>query len=473
MRRLLAFGLGLLSLLSGCAPTLSRPDHIQTPPLHFVVPQVDHTTLSNGIHLYFREDHELPLVSLTVMARGGAGDDPADKVGLASLLARALRTGGAGPRTPDQVDAGLERIAADFNISADTYSLSFELSLLATDLLFGIDLLRDTLRTPGLDPSRIELARRQMLEAIRRQNDHPQAIAGRVFQKAVYGDSPLGRTPTEESVQAISHSDLLAAYREIITPGNLWIAVSGDFDRAQIIAALEARFSSWSVQESPPRPLPQLGHPAGGIVIVGQKEVPQTVVMLGQLGVDKSAVDLQAVRVMNFILGGGSFNSRMMKEIREERGLAYSVQSYFQVGRFLPGPFVAQCETRSGTTLEALNLMRAEIERIRNEQVTSEELRVAKESLINSFVFSFTDPHEVVTQAMRLDFYDYPADYLQSYRDKIEALTIADVQKAARERLHPEQMTIVLVGDEARFDAPVASLGLPIERLSLPQGKSR
>ncbi len=187
--------------------------------------------------------------------------------------------------------------------------------------------------------------------------------------------------------------------------------------------------------------------------------------MLGQIGVDKGSPDLHAVRVMNFILGGGSFNSRMMKEIREERGLAYSVYSYFQVGRLLPGPFIAQCETKSSTTIEALELMLAAMKTIREEPVRPEELQVAKESLNNSFVFSFNDPHEVVTQAMRLDFYDYPVGYLESYRDKVESLTLAAIQQAARAHLQPEKMSIVLIGNEQEFESPLMKLGLPLERL--------
>jgi zinc protease len=206
-----------------------------------------------------------------------------------------------------------------------------------------------------------------------------------------------------------------------------------------------------------------------GVALIGQKELPQSIVMLGQIGVDKGAPDLHAVRVMNFILGGGGFNSRMMKEIREERGLAYSVYSSFQVGRLLPGPFIAQCETKSSTTIEALELMLAAMTTIREQPVRAEELQIAKESLNNSFVFSFTTPHDVVTQAMRLDFYDYPDDYLESYRDKVEALSLADIQQAARDHLQPAQMSIVLIGNEQEFEAPLTTLGFPVERLVVPQ----
>lgn len=467
------FSLLLLFLfLGGCTSALPRPDRIATLPLHFSVPQVEHVTLTNGIRVYFKEDHELPLINMTVMVPGGEIDDPAEKVGLASLLAKSLRTAGAGSRSPDQIDTQLEQMAVDFSTSADSYAMTLDLSLLGTDLLPGLDLLQDVMRTPAFDSTRIELARKQMLESIRRQNDHPQAIANRALLQAIYGDHPLGRTPTEVTVQAITREDLLTVYAQTFSPERVWIAVSGDFNRTQLLAELEARFAGWPAQRGLPRTLPPLKAGRDGVVILGQKDLPQSVIMLGQIGVDKGAPDLPAVRVMNFILGGGSFNSRMMKEIREEKGLAYSVYSYFQVGRLLPGPFIAQCETKSSTTIEALELMLGAMETIRTQPVRPEELQVAKESLNNSFVFSFSSPHDVVTQAMRLDFYDYPRDYLESYRDKVDALSVADIQQAARDHLQPKQMSIVLIGNEAGFESPVNSLGLPLERLPVPEKKS-
>ena len=458
----------LTVLLVGCSAPQFRPDQIPTPPLHFAVPQIEPIILTNGIRVFLKEDRELPLIQLTVMAPGGAIDDPAEKVGLASLLARGMRTAGTGSRSADQVDTDLEQLAADLSITADTYALTLDLSLLASDLLSGLDVLQEVLRTPAFEVERLELARKQSLEAIRRQNDHPQSIASRTLLQAIYGDHPLGRTPTEATVTAIKREDLLAAYQGIFSPEKIWIAVSGDYDREQLLAGLEARFASWSAQQPVPRVLPPLVGGKAGVAIHGQKDLPQSVVMLGQVGIDKGAPDQHAVRVMNFILGGGGFNSRMMKEIREERGLAYSVYSHFQVGRFLPGPFIAQCETKSSTTIEALKLMLTAMETIREQPVRAEELHIAKESLINSFVFSFTNPHEVVTQAMRLDFYDYPDDYLESYRDKVEALSLTDIQQAAQEHLQPERLSIVLIGNEQGFEAPLTTLGFPLERLVTP-----
>lgn len=463
MRRLLLL---LLPLLAACQPTLpARPDQVASPPLQFQVPQVEQLTLANGMRLYLKEDHELPLVEVTVMVDGGAIGDPPEKTGQSELFGVLLRTGGVGGRTPEQVDAALERMAADFSVATDTYATSLSLSLLKDNLDEGLALLADTLRRPRFDAQRLVLARQQKIEAIRRQNDRPAAIASRLMMQAIYGDHPLGRTPTEATVKTVTVADLSAFHRDRFHPGSTWIAVSGDFDRAALLSLLERLFGDWPQVAVAPQPLPPvLAETAPQLQIV-ERDLPQSVVLIGQLGVDKSAPDLQAVRLMNYILGGGGFNSRLMREIRSDRGLAYSVYSYYQVGRRLPGPFLAQSETKCGSTLEVVRLMREQIERMRTVPVDEAELHQAKESLINSFVFAFSDSHEVVTQELRLDFYGYPPGYLENLRAQIAAVTVADVQRAAQQHLDPARLRVVLVGASQNFDGSLTECGLPVQEV--------
>jgi zinc protease len=464
-RRNILLSLFLLALLlPGCAPSLLevRPDQLTFPPLVFHVPQVETVELPNGIRLYLKEDPELPLVQLTAMLEAGSIGDPADKTGQGGLFAAVLRTGGAGGATPDALDRTLERLAADLSVTTDTYATTFDLSLQAGDLEAGMGLLADLLRRPGFAPERLELARKQAIEGIRRQNDEPEAIASRVLMKAIYGDHPLGRTPTVATVSAIRRDDLIDFHRRYFHPNNLWLAVSGDFDRAALLALIERALGDWPRVEFTPQTIPAVTTAATPVVLVGQKDIPQTTILIGELGIDKSAPDLHAVRVMNHILGGGGFNSRLMREVRSNRGLAYSVYSYFQVGRLLPGPFIASCETKSASTLETVGLMRRLMAEMREEPVAASELSLARESLVNSFVFGFTDSHEVVSQLLRLDFYDYPPGYLETYRDRVAAVSAEDVLAAARTRLHPDRQAVVLVGDASAFTDAAAVLGLPL-----------
>ena len=459
--------IGLVSLLAACAPPVApRPDRLTFPPLTFQVPAVEKLILPGGIRLYLKEDHELPLVRITALAGAGDISDPADKTGQGGLFAAVLRTGGAGERSPENFDDEVERLAADLTVATDTYATTCELSLRSGDLQTGLGLLSDLLRRPRFDAGRLELARRQALEALRRQDDKPGVIAQRTLRRAIYGAHPLGRTPTVATVAAVTRDDLIAFQQRFITPDNLWLAITGDFDRSQLLAELGRAFGDWSAGPAPRQEFPPVTKAPAAAVWVADKELPQTTVLLGEVGIDKDAPDLQATRVMNFILGGGGFNSRMMREIRSNRGLAYSVYSYFQVGRRLPGPFIAGTETKSSTTLAVVRLLRDEMERMRREPVTAEELHLAQESLVNSFVFAFTDSHEVVSQQLRLDFYGYPSDYLQRYRERVAAVTTAEVLQAARDHLHPERQAVVLVGESGKFDESPATLGLPVETVA-------
>ncbi|MCD4687953.1 MAG: insulinase family protein [Desulfuromonadaceae bacterium] len=454
-------------LLSACVGQRSpfRPDQVASPPLTFAVPQVEQRVLDNGMRLYLNPDHELPLIKISLMIGAGSIGEPAAKSGLVQLYAAALRSGGAGRLSPQAFDDNLEAIAADLAVSSGSYSVSCSLSLHRDDLESGLALFADLLRRPRFDEQRMELARRQMLEGIRRQNDEPGAIAQRHLRRSLYGDHPLGRTPTLDTVEAISGKDLLGFHSRYVLPNNLWLAVSGDFDPTEMELLLGKLFGDWPLQPFEPQEIPPLTAPLEPVVLALPKEVPQTTVLLGQRGITKDHPDLYALRVMNFILGGGGFNSRLMREVRSNRGLAYSVYSFFQAGRRLPGLFVAGCETRTESVDEVVILMRDEMRRISEEPVSEEELKTARQSLVNSFVFAFENPHEVVSQAMRLDFYGYAEDYLQGYRDRLAAVTADEVLDAARQHLQWDGQMIVLVGEQTGSAQPAERFGLPVAGL--------
>jgi zinc protease len=443
----------------------SHPEQLTFEPLIFQVPEVERLELPNGIRLYFRQDQELPLVQITAMVEAGSIGDPEEKTGQGALFAAGLRGGGAAGRSPAEFDEQLARLAADLSVGTDTYATTFNLSLRSEDLPEGLAMLEDLLRRPGFEPARLEISRRQMLEGIRRQDDNPGSVASRALMRAIYGDHPLGRTPTEESVAAITRADLLDFHQRYFHPNNLWLSVSGDIERQELLVLLERVFGNWPQQPLVHQEIPPITAAPKPVLLVGSREIPQTTILLGAIGIDKDAPDLHAVRVMNYILGGGGFNSRLMREVRSDRGLAYSVYSSYQVGRRLPGPFVAGSETRSAATATVVQLMKEQMRNLRSQPVTEQELRLAKESLINSFVFVFTDSHEIVAQTMRLDFYDYPPDYLQTYRDRVAAVTDADVLQAARTHLRPDDLTVVLVGQAEVFGAAMAQFGLPQEEI--------
>lgn len=453
-----------LALLAGCTLThrMEHPDKLHFAALGFELPRVERFQLANGVQVFLREDHELPLVTISAMFDAGSLNDPSGKSGLAQLHSSAVRGAGAGDRSADEVEATLERIAADLSVDSESYATILNLSLQTADLDEGMGLLTDMMRHPLFAPQRVELARRRMLEGIRREADSSSVVAQKTLISSLYQGHALGVMPTLESVEAIELEDIKGFHRRFIRPDNLWLAVSGDIDRNTLENLLGRLFEGWnSVSQPSPQlqPLPLEPPPSVSLV---RKEIPQTTVLMGQRGIEKSDPDLYALRVLDFILGGGSFNSRLMQEIRTRRGLAYSVYSYFQVGRRLPGLFVAGTETKNATVVEVVGLMRQEMENMTREPVTEEELVLAKDSLINSFVFAFDDSHEIVSQTMRLAFYGYPEDYLVRYRERMAAVTAQDVLAAARRHLRPQAQTLILVGNPEQPAELAKQLGLPL-----------
>ena len=457
----------LLMLTSCVSPLATQPGQLDYPALDFHLPDVQTITLVNGIRLYLKEDKELPLVQMTAMVGSGAMTTPEGKTGLDGLFGSTWRTGGAGDRTPEALDEYLDFLAADLSASMGAYSAQLSLSLRSEDLDKGLAVLSDLLIRPRFAEQRLELARLQAQESLRRQNDSPGAISRRLLMAALYPHHYLGYSPTAESLAAVTRQDLVDFQQTYFAPNNLWIAVSGDFDRENLLRLLDDNLGDWPQRQVPLQQLPEVTRSKAGAIQVAAKELPQTTIVIGDLGLTKDHPDQYAVRVLNYILGGGGFNSRMMREIRSNRGLAYSAYSYFQVGRRLPGPFVAGTETKNASVVPALGLTRDIMTGLREELVSDEELQLAKESQINSFVFGFEDTHAVVSQKMSLAFFGYPDDYLARYRDRIAAVTAEDVQRAAREFIDLSRQQIVLVGNPEGFRHELEKFNLPVVDVKL------
>jgi zinc protease len=455
-------------ILTGCsAPQPKHPDQLQYPALDFQLPEVETLVLANGIHLYLKEDNELPLVQITAMLGSGAMTTPADKIGFAGLFGSTWRTGGAGDRTPEELDEYLDHLAANLSASMGPYTAELNISLRSEDLGKGVAVLGDLLLRPTFAVERLDLARLQAQESLRRQNDRPGTISRRLLMAVLYPNHYLGYSPTPKTLASITKQDFVDFQQTYFAPNNLWIAVSGDFDRVNLLKLLNDYFGDWAQREVQEQQIPSITRSESGAIQVAAKELPQTTIVIGDLGLTKDHPDQYAVRVLNYILGGGGFNSRMMREIRSNRGLAYSAYSYFQVGRRLPGPFIAGTETKNASVVPAISLTREIMVDLRNNLVTDEELQLAKESQINSFVFGFENTHSVVSRQMSLAFFDYPEDYLARYRDRIAAVAAADVQRAAREFINLSRQQIVLVGDPEEFRKELGGFGLPVVEVDL------
>jgi predicted Zn-dependent peptidase len=238
------------------------------------------------------------------------------------------------------------------------------------------------------------------------------------------------------------------------------LAVSGDFERGMLLKELNAAFGPTAKNTALVLPdVPQPKQLFRGEILYGRKDVNQSVIRMGHLGLSKDSPDIYAVRILDYILGG-SFTSRLTMEIRTNQGLAYSVGSHFDIGRRFTGSFIAETETKAESTVRAISLMKEIIAGITKEPVSDQELNAAREYMINSFMFGFTSPASIVTQRARLEYYGYPDDYLERYRDNIAKVTKTDVLNAAKKYLHPEAFKLVVIGDSAKFDQPISKLGV-------------
>lgn len=449
----------LMSLVA-CA-SASRtvdPRTLSFAPLNFSIPTSERITLANGMVVYLLEDHELPLVNMTAYINVGGIYEPAEKTGLAGITGALIRSGGTSSLSPDQLDAELEFMASGIESGIGDDAGNLSMFTLKKNLDRTLELFADVLIRPAFNEGRFELARKNTREAIRRQNDDPKAIAGREFRRALYDGHPLGTVVTMETIDRISRDDLVAFHQRFYRPKGMILGVSGDFSSAEMKTKLEKLFAGWN---PPEEALPQVGAPdttPKKQTLLARKQVSQSVIRMGHLGLEKNNPDQYAVRVMDYILGGG-FTSRLTQEIRSNQGLAYHAGSRFDIGRRFPGIFTAETETKSASTTKVIGLIREIISGMTREPVSEAELSLAKDSIINSFIFGFAKADSVVTQQARLEFYGFPAGYLEGFRDNIARVSRDDVLRVARKYMHPDAMTIMVVGDDGKFDQPLSAFG--------------
>lgn len=420
-------------------------------PVRFTPPEPERVVLENGMVVYLLEDHELPLVTISALIKSGTWLDPSEKVGLAGITGAVMRTGGTQRMAATEVDEALERIAASVSVGIGSESGSASLDVLTKDLDGGLQIFADVLMTPAFDPSRLHLAKLQTIEGIRRRQDQPQSIAGREFAKLTYGpEHPFARESSVASVSKVTRDDLMAFHAKAIHPNGIILGVTGDFSRDNMLARLRKTFGAWAKGAPPEMTLPPVPDDAasGGqrLVRVIGKGTSQTHVRVGHLSLKENDPDYPAFTVLNDILGGSSFRSRLFQDIRTKRGLAYSVGSGLRAGTHERGVWLMRAETKVESTQEAIGRLIANMERLREEPVTDEELAEAKESFVNSFVFSFASPSAIVNRLMGLEYDGLPKDFLQRLRDEVVKMTKQDLLAVARKHLHPERLRILAVG---------------------------
>jgi zinc protease len=422
--------------------------------------------LSNGMVIFLQEDHELPLIDGSARIRGGSRNDPASKVGLADIFGEVWRTGGTKMQTGDQLDDFLEVRAAKVETGGGPDSTSISLSCLKGDFEDVFKVFADLLENPEFRADKLDLAQKQAYDGISRRNDEVGEIAARESAKLAYGtDNPYAREPEYSTIAAITRQDLLDWHKTYIHPNHIILGISGDFDSGAMEAKLRAAFEAWPKDGELPKEEIQY-HPAKpGYYLIPKEDVNQSNVHMVALGILRNNPDYYAISVFNEAFGGG-FSSRLFNDIRTKRGLAYNVGGGIGANFGHPGIQQFVVGTKSGTTIEAIQAIDEDIDNLAKQPITDEEIKAAKDAILNAFIFRLDSPDKVLAERVTYEFYGYPADWLDKYPGEIQKVTAADVNRVAAKYVHRDQLAVLVVGNTKEFDKPLSSLG-PVKEVDI------
>lgn len=458
----------------------SKPwEKIPIPTLHEFKPQQPkRIQLKNGIVIFLQEDHELPFVSGSVLIPGGARDEDPAKTGLVDLYGQTWRTSGTAKTNGDAMDDLLEAKAAHIETTGgiDSTSLAWDSLKGDADQVFAMAM--DLLLHPKFDGEKLQLAQQQAATGIVRRNDDEGEIAGREAAKLVYGaNSPYTRQPELATIGAITVADL-QAWHDRTVGGKLIVGISGDFDSAAMETKLRAAFESLPPVKAAPARHDVFKSPAQSVYFINKEDVNQSNVQIVGLGTDRHNPDVPTLALMNDILGGG-FASRLFQKVRTELGLAYAVNGGYGFSYDHPATFRVAVMTKSASTVDATKAALAEIAGLTSTSFTEVELNRSKDDILNSFLFRYDTKDKVLAESERLEFYGYPANYLETYEAALKKVTVADLNAAAKKYIHSDQLAVLVVGNGAEIKpgldelklGPVRNVDITIPQPGGPSGK--
>jgi zinc protease len=447
------------------------PDILKFKDIDFKPKNPGYEKIREGLNFYYIEDDEVPAVSVYIIIKTGKLDNPKEKAGLASLTVDLMKSGGTKDMTPEEMEEKIDFLGARiYAYSLNEYS-RFNLWTLKKNFNDSWKLLTDMIINPRFDEKRLELEKMKELESIRRRWDRPITVGFTLFRELVYGkEFAEVRRTTSSGIKSISNADIQNFYKKFIKDQEIIIAFSGDFDKKEAINLVSKTFSGWQCKPAVKRDIPEVKlATAPGIYLINKEDMTQTVVSVGHLGINRLDPDNVEINVLNFIYGAGSFNSRIMREIRSNRGLAY--MAFGSVGRGRDkGTFSNFCMTKNESVGEVITIMRDIMNDITKKPVTAEELELAKKYEKNSFVHLFDSPASVLLQKLINKLQGYPDNYLETYLKRIGKVDAGKVLEMARRTIHPDQLITLVVGKKEAIMDQLKSLttGKVIE-LELPK----
>lgn len=472
MRRAAGLWLLALAIASSAAgqetwPTERPPRPLAAKDVSF--PPYQMKTLANGLQVIAVSHHEQPAVSLRLIVRAGGAQDPAERPGAASLAA-ALLDQGTTTKSAEQIATAIDSIGGAIGAGATSDLTSVHAAVMKDSFGVALDLVSDLVRNPAFAPEEVERQRQQILSGLKVSYDDPDYLAGVVFDRLVYGFHPYGKpdSGTPESIAAVTREDLLAFHKRWFGPNNAILAIVGDVSPEEAFAGAERAFGAWSRIELPQRQTDEPPSPTRRVVVIDRPGAVQTEIRVGNVGLARRHKDYLALDIATKILGGEGGN-RLYRVLRSERGLTYGASADLHALKDT-GIIVADTDTRSEKTGEALRLMVDEISKLQRQRVQERELSDAQEYLTGSFPLTIETPGAIALQVLNAVFYGLDLNELQDYRERVNRLTVDDIQRVARQYLRPDRLAIVLVGDAATIAKQLAGVGFDeVERIPVAE----
>ena len=424
------------------------------------LPKAQEATLSNGLRVVLLENHSVPTFTMQMVVLSGGLSDPADYRGLASFTAALLREGTATRKSKDIAEQ-IDTLGATLNAGAGISS--FTSTITTAGLVENLDptlaIFTDVIRNPKFPQEEVDKYKLRQIAQLQFQRSIPQFLAAERYQRAIYGDHPAGLVaPPTESIKRITSADLAAFHSTNYRPNNAMLAIVGDVTLKEIMPKLEKAFGDWQKGDVPVTKIPsapEMG--AMRIQLVDRPGSVQTVLQLGNLGIERTNEDYFAVLVMNQIFGGGPA-ARLFMNLREKNSYTYGAYSNFGGSKFR-GTVTSSSEVRTEVTEGAIKEFMYELKRIREEKVSPVELENAKRAIVGSFALSLEQPNALLQNIVTQKLYDLPANYWETYPQIVSNITAEDVQRAAQKYVSLSNLQIIAVGDASKAREALAKYG--------------
>lgn len=428
--------------------------------------------LANGLTVYFSQDKELPLVSVSLLIPGGTIWEQASEAGLYEALGDNMRLGGAGKFSPQDLDRELEKYAASISSDYGAEYGTIGFSSLSSDFDHIFSLMSDVLLRPNFDRERLSLWKGQTLEGIRRRIDDPGTIASLSVRQMLIGDTSYGAILTSQDITAITRQKLRALHAKAIIPNTALLAISGNITRQQAEEAVNRYLGGWQAAAQPLSPPPPFPNQKNAGIVFIEQPLAQATILIGQLGPERLSPDQYAIDLFNHYFGSGGFGSLLMKRIRTERGLAYGVfgSMFAGLGR---GRALIHLQTKTESAGEAAVETLKCLEEVKSKEIATADLIESRNSISNAFIFNFAAASQVLSRRVQFDLLKYPRDFDQLYLENIKSVTPRDIREVAKARWNYSDFVIVIVGPKRAlesFQAAQRDLPAPLDSAHIQIG---